>query len=200
MYVGRLEGSLRSVQRKCDVNQGPGHKPNATVDVRAQAEALFRRARGMREALEGSLGSGQREFEDVVGVLVAAGALEAGSLTPLPLGEAARQLSGENELWLATVLSDPAVQARAACQIACRGVRVGRTGLFTILAATDALERGPPRCCLWGTLRCSLGPDCNLGDTKPEAVRHGLQKTYHKSETHAMLGFPCRPAAGVEEA
>lgn len=65
----------------------------------------------MREALEGSLGSGQREFEDVVGVLVAAGALAPGSLAPRPLGEAARQLSGENELWLATVLSDPAVQA-----------------------------------------------------------------------------------------
>lgn len=152
--------------------------------MRAQAEALFRKARGMREALEGSLGSGQREFEDVVGVLVAAGALEPGSLTPLPLGEAARQLSGENELWLATVLSDPAVQARAACQIACRGVRVGRTGLFTILAAPDALERGPPRCCLWGTLRGSPGARlcsgwivCASITRRAGTILHGLGKS-----------------------
>jgi len=45
-------------------------------------------------------------------VLVAAGALDAGTLAPRPLGEAARQLAGENELWLAAALSDPAVQAR----------------------------------------------------------------------------------------
>ena len=46
-------------------------------------------------------------------MLGAAGALDAGSLAPRPLGEAARQLAGENELWLAAALSDPAVQARA---------------------------------------------------------------------------------------
>lgn len=65
----------------------------------------------MRAHLEGSLSAGAREFEDIVEVLVAAGALDPDTLTPRPLGEAARQLNGENELWLATVMTDPAVQA-----------------------------------------------------------------------------------------
>ena len=64
----------------------------------------------MRAYLEGSLGAGAREFEDIVEVLVAAGALDPDTLTPRPLGEAARQLNGENELWLATVMTDPAMQ------------------------------------------------------------------------------------------
>ena len=75
-----------------------------------QEEDLRRRAQAMRAHLEGSLGAGAREFEDIVEVLVAAGALDPDTLTPRPLGEAARQLNGENELWLATVMTDPAVQ------------------------------------------------------------------------------------------
>ena len=83
-----------------------------------QEEDLRRRAQAMRAHLEGSLSAGAREFEDIVEVLVAAGALDPDTLTPRPLGEAARQLNGENELWLATVMTDPAVQVSGVGQSA----------------------------------------------------------------------------------
>lgn len=42
--------------------------------------------------------------------LVASDALEADTLKALPLGHVARQIHGENELWLAIVLTHPAIQ------------------------------------------------------------------------------------------
>jgi hypothetical protein len=125
---------------------------------------MQRRAAEMRAALEGQLSSGWREFEDVVAVLVAAGALAPGTLqapdlapfqnllqsltlharpAPVllwlgrahrcmcsttngrhadglglpeqaqPLGEVARQVNGENELWLAMALTHAGMQVRA---------------------------------------------------------------------------------------
>ena len=50
--------------------------------------------------------------------LVASNALEADSLKALPLGHIARQIHGENELWLAIVLTHPAVQVTALLQCA----------------------------------------------------------------------------------
>lgn len=116
----------------------------------AQAVAHERRAQGMREALDVQVTSSWREFQAVASVLVAAGALEAGTFRvrgltfkrqdccvlhavetglrhgdvfqslvwlngycckqATALGEVARQVSGENELWLATALTHAALQ------------------------------------------------------------------------------------------
>ncbi|KAK9846418.1 hypothetical protein WJX81_003415 [Elliptochloris bilobata] len=102
------------------------------LQLRGKVEALRRRAAALHHEMEGSLGVGGREFEDVVGVLVAAGALDPDTLAPRPLGEAARQLSGENELWLATVLSDPAVQTLKAAQLA---------GLACAMVSAEAVSK-----------------------------------------------------------
>lgn len=48
-------------------------------------------------------------------VLIRMGALDADSLTPLPLGLAARGIQGQNELWLALALTHPEVRQLAAC-------------------------------------------------------------------------------------
>jgi superfamily II RNA helicase len=89
-----------------------------------EARAARSTARAMRAALEEGAAATWRSFEAVAGVLVGAGAVEevvavsgSGGLTPppsmrlLPLGEVARCLHGENELWLATLLASPGVQA-----------------------------------------------------------------------------------------
>ena len=64
----------------------------------------------MQQHLDLSLTSSWRSFEELVACLVASNALEAGTLKTLPLGDVARQIHGENELWLAIVLTHPAVQ------------------------------------------------------------------------------------------
>lgn len=81
-----------------------------------QATKLKRRAKEMRAALETSSerqASTWKSFESTVRVLVEAGALEKGSLQATPLGQAARELSAENELWLAIVLTHSSSQVRA---------------------------------------------------------------------------------------
>ena len=81
-----------------------------TVKLDLQAEDLKKRANKLRKRLDTSLTSTWRSFEDIVACLVASDALKANSLKALPLGHVARQLHGENELWLAIVLTHPAVQ------------------------------------------------------------------------------------------
>lgn len=76
----------------------------------AQAEELQKRATKLRSRLDLSLTSTWRSFEDLVACLVACDALQPDSLKALPLGHVARQIHGENELWLAMVLTHPAVQ------------------------------------------------------------------------------------------
>lgn len=75
-----------------------------------QAEDLQKRASKQRERLDLSLSSTWRSFQDLVACLVACNALQPESLSALPLGHVARQIHGENELWLAMVLTHPAVQ------------------------------------------------------------------------------------------
>lgn len=78
-----------------------------------QATKLKQRAKEMRAGLEAS--SAHREtnwkaFECTVKVLVAAEALQEDSLEATALGQVAREINGENELWLAIVLSHASVQ------------------------------------------------------------------------------------------
>lgn len=75
-----------------------------------QAEDLTKTATKLRKRLDLSLTSTWRSFQDLVACLVASDALQAESLKALPLGHVARQIHGENELWLAMVLTHPAVQ------------------------------------------------------------------------------------------
>ena len=75
-----------------------------------QAEELQKRASKQRKQLDLSLSSSWRSFQDLVACLVACNALQPDTLTALPLGHVARQIHGENELWLAMVLTHPAVQ------------------------------------------------------------------------------------------
>ncbi|KAL3144002.1 hypothetical protein ABBQ32_003810 [Trebouxia sp. C0010 RCD-2024] len=83
-----------------------------------QAEDLQKRASKQRERLDMSLSSTWRSFQDLVACLVACDALQPESLTALPLGHVARQIHGENELWLAMVLTHPAVQSLTPPQLA----------------------------------------------------------------------------------
>jgi len=83
--------------------------------VTVQAELLQKRAKKLRQRLDLSLTSTWRSFEALVACLVASNALEADTLKALPLGHIARQIHGENELWLAIVLTHPAVQVNTPC-------------------------------------------------------------------------------------
>lgn len=75
-----------------------------------QAEELAKTATKQRKRLDLSLTSTWRGFQDLIACLVASNALQADSLKALPLGHVARQIHGDNELWLAKVLTHPAVQ------------------------------------------------------------------------------------------
>ncbi len=83
-----------------------------------QAELLQKRAKKLSQRLDLSLTSTWRSFEALVACLVASNALEADTLKALPLGHIARQIHGENELWLAIVLTHPAVQVSTPCRCA----------------------------------------------------------------------------------
>lgn len=80
-----------------------------------QAADLQKQSARLRQRLDLSLTSTWRSFQDLVACLVATNALEADTLRPLPLGNIARQIHGENELWLAMMLCNPAVQASYGC-------------------------------------------------------------------------------------
>ncbi|KAL0037105.1 hypothetical protein WJX79_000589 [Trebouxia sp. C0005] len=83
-----------------------------------EAELLQKRAKKLRQRLDLSLTSTWRSFEALVACCVASNALEANTLKALPLGHIARQIHGENELWLAIVLTHPAVQNLTPPQLA----------------------------------------------------------------------------------
>lgn len=83
-----------------------------------QAADLKKQGAKLRQRLDLSLTSTWRSFQDLVACLVATGALEADTLRPLPLGNIARQIHGENELWLAMMLSHSAVQV-SCCYLLC---------------------------------------------------------------------------------
>lgn len=53
-----------------------------------------------------------RSFESTLSVLIAAGALEEGSLKATGLGEIAREINSENELRTALVMTHPATQVQ----------------------------------------------------------------------------------------
>ncbi|KAL0028996.1 hypothetical protein WJX77_010606 [Trebouxia sp. C0004] len=83
-----------------------------------EAELLQQRAKKLKQRLDLSLTSTWRSFEALVACLVASTALEADTLKALPLGHIARQIHGENELWLAIVLTHAAVQNLTPPQLA----------------------------------------------------------------------------------
>lgn len=66
--------------------------------------------------------------------LVAANALEANTLRPLPLGNIARQIHGDNELWLAMMLTNPAVQASVSADSIC-------LSLFNVAGDHDSINK-----------------------------------------------------------
>lgn len=53
-----------------------------------------------------------RSFESTLRVLVKAGALDPNTLQATALGQAAREVSALNELWMAMVLTHSSIQAR----------------------------------------------------------------------------------------
>lgn len=78
-----------------------------------QATALRRRAKEWRLALEATSHrkeSNWRSFESTVQILVSAGALDQATLQATPLGEVAREIQCDNELWMAIVLSHASMQ------------------------------------------------------------------------------------------
>ena len=109
-------------------DQTPAARLAATAwEAARQARAARSTARAMRTALEEGAASTWRSFEAVAGVLAGADAVEEGgeggggargdgarppaAMRLLPLGEVARSLHGENELWLACLFASPGVQA-----------------------------------------------------------------------------------------
>ncbi|KAK9908752.1 hypothetical protein WJX75_002337 [Coccomyxa subellipsoidea] len=115
---------------KSDVGLRQAVRPD--LRARAKATILQRRAGEMRAALEGQLSSAWQRFQDVTAVLVAAGALAGNNLQAQPLGEVARQITGENELWLAKALTNAALQDLAAPQLA---------GALAALVAGESVSR-----------------------------------------------------------
>ncbi|KAF5836973.1 P-loop containing nucleoside triphosphate hydrolase protein [Dunaliella salina] len=78
-------------------------------DLLPKIKRLSKQAEKLREGIRAAEENTWRSFTDVVEVLITMGALEAGSLRVLPLGLVARNIQGNNELWLALVLTHQAV-------------------------------------------------------------------------------------------
>ena len=97
----------------------------AAAAAAVEADRAARTAAAMRSALDADASASWRGFEAVLAVLAGAGAVDGEAVAagaecvPLaPLGEVARGLASDNELWLATLLTHPAVQTLPPPQLA----------------------------------------------------------------------------------
>jgi len=108
----------------------------------------------VQAALDYSMTHGWRTFEAIRDVLVQAGALEEGTLKPLPLGDVARQINGTNELWLAMAMAYPAVADLPPAQLA---------SLIAALVSADAVSR-PQMSCAYGPSERVMEVVNGLGD------------------------------------
>lgn len=106
---------LRDTQSKLiEARTGAAKGPKLTKTLErklSRASKLRRKASRLRRALDAQKEIRWRSFEDVLSVLQEFQAVETGTFRALPLGELARKLRGENELWLAVALMNPATQA-----------------------------------------------------------------------------------------
>ncbi|CAG9467871.1 unnamed protein product [Pedinophyceae sp. YPF-701] len=114
-FQGRIVDEIRERVRSARAAKSKNTLPRKATKKLARAGKLMRRAERLRKQLEARTAHGWRAFEDVVGVLQDAGALEAeespgGHLAARPLGDVARQVRCENELWMAMALTHPATQ------------------------------------------------------------------------------------------
>eukprot|EP00200_Dunaliella_tertiolecta_P005053 CAMPEP_0202359206 /NCGR_PEP_ID=MMETSP1126-20121109/12588_1 /ASSEMBLY_ACC=CAM_ASM_000457 /TAXON_ID=3047 /ORGANISM="Dunaliella tertiolecta, Strain CCMP1320" /LENGTH=1135 /DNA_ID=CAMNT_0048952565 /DNA_START=212 /DNA_END=3620 /DNA_ORIENTATION=- len=78
-------------------------------DLLFKIKRLSKQADKLRAGIRATEENTWRSFTDVVEVLITMGALEANTLRVLPLGLVARNIQGNNELWLALVLTHQAV-------------------------------------------------------------------------------------------
>ncbi len=167
----------------------------------AKADALLERAEVLRAELGAAVDSSWANFEGCVAVLRDAGAFQlggpleggaapgaggpgggrgrgavAGRMQYNPLGEVAREVSGSNELWLAVVMTHPAVSALPPQQLAAAlsavvaPEAVSRPNVWTAYPASEAVSAaGVCGCAPMHGCTCSgggiqgLGYDCSPG-------------------------------------
>jgi superfamily II RNA helicase len=169
--------AAKAAARRAPARAVRGRPPSGAAAARAAAAAAdadraARAAAAMRAALESDAGASWRGFEAVLAVLVAVGAVvrtekgegrgaNAPTTTTIPtttvaltpLGEVARSLATDNELWVATLLTHPAVQnlpppalaaalsAVAAGELGVRpGVRAAHAPSPAVVAAVTAAD------------------------------------------------------------
>ncbi|KAK9815169.1 hypothetical protein WJX73_009621 [Symbiochloris irregularis] len=135
--LDHLEEELSGLQKDSKAaKKAAGSKRNERedIDLRARAARLLKKAKNAARSLEQQeqQQGTWRAFEDVVAVLVAAGALEADTLKAQPLGQVAREVHGGNQLWLAIVLTHNATQDLTAPQLA---------GLLGAMVAPETASR-----------------------------------------------------------
>jgi len=132
--------------------------PKKAAKKLSRANRLLRRADRLRSEMEEIRGREWRTFEDALRVLAAAGAVseEGDRIVARPLGDVAREVRCENELWMATVLASATVASLPPPRLAAvvgavvtgdvigtkPGVAAAYGASAPVLDALDALE-GP---------------------------------------------------------
>lgn len=136
----RLSEAKKELRALSKATTGSASGARKAASGAAKAARMLEEAKQLRAELDASLNTTWAGFEAVVGVLQDAGAwwrvlqrcvyvrwphgaCGAGALAPetlqcLPLGHVARQLNGDNELWMATVFSHAAVQSLSPAALA----------------------------------------------------------------------------------
>lgn len=142
--VDRVLRELRAVD-KAGAESMPKLPPKAAKKL-ARANRLMRRAERIREEIEEDRARTWRSFEGSLTVLRRMGAVEhdlrEGRAVATALGEVAREVRSENELWMAMALTGPAAQ----------GLPPGALAAFvSCLTAGDVLGTKPG-------VRCSYAP------------------------------------------
>lgn len=107
-----LSAIQKASQSKLEVR---AQRPAAGV---LQAKRLMKKAQQLRMELEADEQSTWQTFLDVVDILIREGAMEPGSLRVLPIGQVARSIQGQNELWLALALTHPSVMSLSGPELA----------------------------------------------------------------------------------
>ncbi|KAJ9521012.1 hypothetical protein QJQ45_022735, partial [Haematococcus lacustris] len=141
--------SLESQRKSFAVNNGLStstHADRVAMAQLAQAQRLQSQAAKLKAEISVVGEDTWRKFTEVVDILTAMNAVEAGTLSILPLGLAARSLQGQNELWLALVLTHPVIMQLSGPQLAgllgailSAEVLRKSTAIFTAYSASDEL-------------------------------------------------------------
>jgi len=173
-------------------SSGGGLLPMKAGKKLDRANRLLRRITTLRRRLKEDRGRTWRSFEDTVRVLREVGAIEPtadadGRIAALPLGEVARDVRTDNELWSAMILTSPGAR-----ELDARGL----AGLVAAVVTPDSVGSRPGVGCAYAPSAAVLSVVAGLEEER--ARLEALQRTVPSMGEFAAVNIDTRLVGMVE--